>query len=532
MAGSERVHQDCLSNQAFISGWVVNLSNELARHAVLPRRQRQREPAARCALGAIAFACSLVAASPAGAQTQWNTWHKPKPKPPETEHAGKEPFGAVPKGPVQIIISVDQQMLHVFSDGTHVTDTPIATGVPAHPTPLGVFSVIQKSLLHHSNIYSGAPMPFMQRITWSGVAMHEGVNLGHPASHGCIRMSHDFATRLWALTRLGARVIIARPELRPQDFSDSRLFVHKDPTPAPASALMAPVPELAKFLRTAQTADDDKTSDAPSQAKEEAKNSDTPASRAAGDPPPAADAAADKPPQPASARKQVASAGVEAPKLVATAGTDQADAAPNASPERVPTPWPKPIEIALVSKSPISIFVSRKEKKVYVRQDFLPLFNAPIAIENPEMRLGTHVFTALEYSADRSSFRWNVVSLPGEPPSAQRISEKEKRPSMGARKDEHAADGSFAEPPPQTPQQALARIEFPPDAIERISQLIVPGSSVIISDYGLGEETGEGTDFIVVVPGESRIVANSDRRSAQAGRWLPARSYWPERQWR
>ena len=78
-------------------------------------------------------------------------------------------------------------MLHVFSDGTHVTDTPIATGVPAHPTPLGVFSVIQKSLLHHSNIYSGAPMPFMQRITWSGVAMHEGVNFGHPASHGCIR---------------------------------------------------------------------------------------------------------------------------------------------------------------------------------------------------------------------------------------------------------------------------------------------------------------------------------------------------------
>ena len=86
-----------------------------------------------------------------------------------------------------------------------------------------------KEFLHHSNIYSGAPMPFMQRITWSGVAMHEGVNLGHPASHGCIRMSHDFATRLWVLTRLGARVIIARPELRPEDFSDPRLFVQRDP---------------------------------------------------------------------------------------------------------------------------------------------------------------------------------------------------------------------------------------------------------------------------------------------------------------
>ncbi len=68
----------------------------------------------------------------------------------------------------------------------------------------------------------------MQRITWSGVALHEGVNLGHPASHGCIRMPRDFAARLWVLTKLGVRVIIARPELRPSDFADKRLFVHMD----------------------------------------------------------------------------------------------------------------------------------------------------------------------------------------------------------------------------------------------------------------------------------------------------------------
>jgi lipoprotein-anchoring transpeptidase ErfK/SrfK len=476
------------------------------------------------------FACSLVAASAAGAQTQWNTWHKPRT---ETEHAAKEPFGAIPKGPVQIIISVDQQMLHVYSDGTHVTDTLIATGVPAHPTPFGVFNVIQKSLLHHSNIYSGAPMPYMQRITWSGVAMHEGVNLGHPASHGCIRMSHDFATRLWVLTRLGARVIIAGPELRPEDFSDPRLFVHKDPALAAASVASATVPAPAKVLRTAQTADEGKTTDAPGQATEDAKSTDTPASRAAGDPTRPANAALDKPAQPATARKQVASAAAE-PKLLTVVGTDQADAAPAAGPDRVPMPWPRPIEIEHASKSPISIFVSHKEKKIYVRQDFLPLFDAPIVIENPEIGLGTHVFTALEYSADRLSFRWNVVSLPGESPPAQPISEMEKRPAMGARNEEHAANNSFAEPPPppQTPQQALARIELPPDAIERISQLIVPGSSLIISDYGLGEETGEGTDFIVVFPGDSRFAVNNDRKSARASRSLPARAYWPERQWR
>ena len=172
----------------------------------------------------------------------------------------------IPKGPLQIIISVDQQTLHLYSDGTHVADAPVATGVPDHPTPLGIFSIIQKSLVHRSNIYSNAPMPFMERITWSGVALHEGVNLGHPASHGCIRMSHEFAMRLWALTRLGAHVVIARPELRPEEISDPHLFVHNEqPTDAEPATSLAPVtpiptaPTAAKLLRTAETVGGDQT---------------------------------------------------------------------------------------------------------------------------------------------------------------------------------------------------------------------------------------------------------------------------------
>jgi lipoprotein-anchoring transpeptidase ErfK/SrfK len=203
------------------------LSTDPVRHAVVPSRHRRPKFPAFRVVGAVAIGCALAAASSASAQPYDLRHHqrysraqpKPAPKPPEAVHASKEPFGTIPKGPVQIIISIDQQTLHLYSDGAHVTDTLIATGVPAHPTPMGVFSVVQKSLLHHSNIYSGAPMPYMQRITWSGVAMHAGGNLGHPASHGCIRMSHDFASRLWVLTRLGARVVIARPELRPEDFA-------------------------------------------------------------------------------------------------------------------------------------------------------------------------------------------------------------------------------------------------------------------------------------------------------------------------
>jgi hypothetical protein len=378
---------------------------------------------------------------------------------------------------------------------------------------MGVFSVIQKSLLHHSNIYSGAPMPYMQRITWSGVAIHEGVNLGHPASHGCIRMGHDFATRLWVLTRIGARVVIARQELRPEDFADPRLFVHKDPTVAPAPVTSTP-PEV-PTLKTAQTTADGKATDAPSQLKNEAKGgADTSADRKAADPLPAA-------------------ADTETPKAAAPGEIDRTAAMPAAPAQPVPTPSPKPSEIAHASKTPIAIFISRKEKKIYVRQDFLPLFNAPITIEHPEERFGTHVFTAMEYLDDRSSFRWNVISLPGEQAAAPRGAEPGKKAAAGTRGgDARAAKPISDPPPPQTPQQALARIEIPQDAIDRISQLIVPGSSLIVSDQGLGEETGEGTDFIVVTPGEGRAVAGGDLRSARSARVQRAPAYWPQQYWR
>jgi hypothetical protein len=102
---------------------------------------------------------------------------KPKGRGDETrksEHA--------PKGPLLIVVSIGEQRVSLFGDGAVVARGPVSTGMRGHPTPEGVFSVIQKSRYHQSNIYSGAPMPFMQRITWSGVAMHAGVLPGYPAS--------------------------------------------------------------------------------------------------------------------------------------------------------------------------------------------------------------------------------------------------------------------------------------------------------------------------------------------------------------
>src|SRR5262252_5332447 len=148
-------------------------------------------------------------------------------------------FGEMPKGPLQLVVSINTQKVALFSNGVRVAQGPVSTGVPGHPTPMGVFSVIEKDRYHNSNIYSGAPMPYMQRITWSGVALHEGELPGHPASHGCIRMSHDFAKKLWPITKLGVRVIVARDELTPTEFAHAKLFVPRLKPAEPQTAISA-----------------------------------------------------------------------------------------------------------------------------------------------------------------------------------------------------------------------------------------------------------------------------------------------------
>ncbi len=144
----------------------------------------------------------------------------------KTEAAERE-TGAKPQGPLIIAISIDQQKVRVYDANGFFSESPVSTGMKGHPTPMGVFSIIQKHKLHHSNIYSGAPMPFMQRITWSGVAMHAGVLPGYPASHGCIRMPMAFAVKMWNWTRMGARVIITPGEMTPANFAHPLLVAQK-----------------------------------------------------------------------------------------------------------------------------------------------------------------------------------------------------------------------------------------------------------------------------------------------------------------
>ncbi|WP_366558576.1 L,D-transpeptidase family protein [Rhodopseudomonas sp.] len=158
----------------------------------------------------------------------------------------QEKQAAKPQGPLIISVSIQNQKLKVYDANGLFAETPISTGMRGHPTPLGVFSVIQKHKYHRSNIYSGAPMPYMQRITWSGIAMHAGVLPGYPASHGCIRMPMNFAVKMWGWTKMGARVIVTPGEITPENFSHP-LLIAKKPAPVPETpvASLTPKPDSA-----------------------------------------------------------------------------------------------------------------------------------------------------------------------------------------------------------------------------------------------------------------------------------------------
>ena len=419
------------------------------------------------AIALIASLAVTMAASPAAAAYWYGGGHKHHTahkahEAKAADRVDKEPFGQIQKGPLQIFISINQQKLHLYSDGVHVADTSIATGVPSLPTPLGVFSVFEKEVFHRSNIYSGAPMPYMQRITWSGVAMHEGESIGHRASHGCIRMPHDFAVRLYRLTKLNTRVIIANAELKPTEFADPHLFAHKEIPPEVASPVDGVEPVVAKSAELAARANTValvQSDVVTPQAAPPVMKPDQKTESAA----PGADAGA---------------SGVVAPPTSPTL-TDLAKA-------------------AAAKQTPISIFISRKRQRLYIRQDFAPLFDSAVTITQPDAPLGTHVFTALEFTGpDHTILRWNVVSLPGEPPKHVRYVEERRDRHGRVRRREIEEERAGDTPPPQDPEQVLARVEIPPEVRDAIAQMIIPGSSLIISDQGLGDGTGEGTDFIV-----------------------------------
>jgi L,D-transpeptidase catalytic domain len=367
--------------------------------------------------------------------------------------AGKPEAPKPPAGPLILAISIAGQRVTVYDNGTPIASSQVSTGVPGHPTPTGIFSIIQKQRFHHSNLYSNAPMPFMQRITWSGVALHAGVVPGHPASHGCIRLPDRFATQLWGLTKVGARVIISRGELTPYEIDHPRLAALVKPAEPPKAEAAAP--NVVVATTGAVTPDEhprDSRDDADGHgAAPVAANSDNP--------------------------------------------VETRPAAEPQAPKAEPSPTSK-IEEAMRRPGQLSLFVSRREGKLFVRKGFTPVFDTPVTIAHPEMPLGTHVFTASRPAHDNTGMRWLAVSLGFDRAAASGSSAHGKHKGRGERTERPAP--MTADALRQAAAAALDRIELPPEALDRIGSLVVPGTSLVISDQGLGGETGQDTDFIVV----------------------------------
>ena len=137
----------------------------------------------------------------------------------------------------------------------------------------------------------------------------------------------------------------------------------------------------------------------------------------------------------------------------------------------------------------VAVFVSRKEKKIFVRQGAVPMFDMPVVIEEPDQALGTHVFTVMAATEDGAGMRWNVMTIPTD--GSMLIAE-------GRRRFREPPKLVYSSKPPSTAAEALNRIQMPKEAVDRISELLIPGSSLVVSDEGLGRETGRGTEFIVL----------------------------------
>jgi len=410
--------------------------------------------------------------------------------------------------PIMAIVSLRDQRVTIYDTSGWILRAPVSSGQKGRETPAGIFSVIQKEAEHYSNLYDDAYMPHMQRITWSGIALHGGPLPGYPASHGCIRMPFDFAERLFGETRLGMRVVVAPREVAPVEIAHPALFLPKPGAGAFAAARAAEAAEAARKADEARLAAVTASREAARltiavrvaenlKARAETQLAAAETARAAASSPEAKerveDAKAKAVARIAELQAQLAAAKAELqPKLDAVApARESAVAAETARVVAVEAAREAAREL-----EPISVFISRKNQRLYVRRAFQPILESDVTIVDPDRPIGTHVFTAMERTEGGADVRWSAISLGGGRPQA-RAAEPRGR-TRGSR-------GHDIEPPPVEPggaSAALDRITIPQDVLDRLASMASPRSSLIISDEPLSSETGKGTDFVVLLSGE------------------------------
>lgn len=491
----------------------------------------------------------------------------------EAKNDKQEKEQAKTSGAVYAVISVGDQSMSVYDGTGRIAQTSVSTGMRGHRTPTGVFSVIGRRRHHYSNLYGGAPMPWMQRITWSGVAMHAGHVPGYPASHGCIRLPYSFAPKMWRLTELGSRVIVAPRNTIPEPISHPLL---PKPTmqPAPDESHQAsraePVAqvELASMsapahipMTTAATSADAPMGEGTAAGrlldpiayaaalKERAKSDKVAAEKAEKTALKAAQDAGEEARQAVEdvqkAKVALGVAQARVAKLEADAaaanGKAQDDAASAAAletaqitarsvlarargaldeaqrREAIKTPaafsaverWKAAVATTKAAQAtlleadrrtePVSVFVSKKEGRVFIRQDWKEVYEAPVTIRDPERPLGTHVYIAVDAEPDGAAMRWTAITVPtnSDDKKSAKASKKDVL-VLPVQKTKAVAVADVAQPLPTPAAEALDRIELPPGVRERISELLWTGASLIVSDNGRSGEMSKYTDFIVL----------------------------------
>jgi len=379
--------------------------------------------------------------------------------------------------PILAIVSLRDQRITVYDAHGWILRAPVSSGQRGRETPAGIFAVIQKDAEHYSNLYDDAYMPNMQRITWSGIALHGGVLPGYAASHGCVRLPYEFASSLFDVTELGLRVVIAPTDVAPVEIAHPLLFRSKPGDGALAVTRTAEANEATRkadeakraagsafrehmrAITASRVADNLKMrADTELTAAETALSSATSAEalQQAEDAKTKASAnVADREAQVSAARAELQSKADAVAS--ARAAADVAETARAAAAEAA--------QQAMRQLAPVSVLISRKTQKLYVRQSFEPVFDSPVTIADPDRPIGTHLFTAMDRGSGDAPIRWSVVTLEG-------------------------TDDAKA---------ALDRITIPQDVLDRIPGGAASRSSLIVTDEPPSSETGKGTDFVVLL---------------------------------
>lgn len=495
-----------------------------------------------------------------------------------------------PNGPLTAVVSLNNQSMVIYDNDGVFAQTRVSTGTASHATPTGIFSIIQKRKRHFSNLYANAPMPYMQRITWSGIALHAGVVPRYPASHGCIRMPYNFAKGLFSKTGIGTRIIITRNGAKPAPISHAKLIRPLPPGEADAAPGNRPYADdlentkpddrasidgmneiIGVTSANAAVAADKPLRTRASVAKERARNvarKEVALLKATEDRQSAADQLksinaeikatqikrtklkktvkkkryAEKKAL-ASGKKttrklekffrkysnvrdeetiQKALAEEEAleAELMAFGATAEAarqamrdtelaikDAALKIEELKLSR---KNAKIDYVAKSkaqnaakndlkraetvlkkqnePVHILISRKSQKLHVRQGHIDIMEEDVSIAFPDAPIGSHVFTASKYINAETDLSWSVVT-------AAQVSKNKKSKKKKRIEDD---DTVSTRSPAQTAANALERVSISQELRDKLSEYIKPGSSIIISDERKSQETGLGTDLIVL----------------------------------